>query len=316
MGMLWDADVYIGELVALLKSKGMYAASLIVYTSDNGGTGDGLNYPLRGEKHTNWDGGMRTAAFVSGGLIPAGLRGTSSDVNMHVVDWYPTFCVLAGASATDDPPVSPQPIDPGNPAKDIYGNHSYPGLDGVDLMPYLLHPDTANRSSAHEYLVLSKEAVLFGAYKLLVAQNAGWSHASDNGWKLAGPDGGWDGAAWTKPNATVPCMATDLPGNLATLPGVPGQLPCLFDLDTDTGERHDLGADPAEAPTIAAMWRELNNTVLTAYCKTTSGSSGGGTGCNRSPDALLGNCNSKCAQAYWKFHFGTTEGPVCGVPGC
>jgi hypothetical protein len=46
--------------------------------------------------------------------------------------------------------------------------------------------------------VLSKEAVLFGAHKLLVAQNAGWAHASDNGWKLAGPGGGWDGAAWSR----------------------------------------------------------------------------------------------------------------------
>jgi hypothetical protein len=90
MGMLWDADVYVGALINLLKSKGMYENALVVYTSDNGGTGDGLNHPLRGEKHTNWDGGMRTAAFVSGGLIPAALRGSSSVVNMHVVDWCVT----------------------------------------------------------------------------------------------------------------------------------------------------------------------------------------------------------------------------------
>jgi arylsulfatase A-like enzyme len=59
--MLWDADIYIGALMNLLKTKGMYDNALVVYTSDNGGKGDGLNFPLRGEKHTNWDGGMRTA---------------------------------------------------------------------------------------------------------------------------------------------------------------------------------------------------------------------------------------------------------------
>jgi len=40
--MLWDSDVYIGALVGLLKSKSMYANSVIVYTADNGGTGGGL----------------------------------------------------------------------------------------------------------------------------------------------------------------------------------------------------------------------------------------------------------------------------------
>ena len=39
---------------------------------------------------------MRAAAFVSGGLIPAELRGTESHVVMHIADWYSTFCALAG----------------------------------------------------------------------------------------------------------------------------------------------------------------------------------------------------------------------------
>ena len=79
----------------------------------------GLNWPLRGEKHTNWDGGLRAAAFISGGLIPAHLRGTASDVNCHIVDWYPTFSFLAGVSGADDAPIKPLPIDPSDPDKDI-----------------------------------------------------------------------------------------------------------------------------------------------------------------------------------------------------
>ena len=47
----------------------------------------GVNFPLRGEKHTNWAGGYRVAAFVSGGVVPAALRGTSSNLRLHVVDW-------------------------------------------------------------------------------------------------------------------------------------------------------------------------------------------------------------------------------------
>ena len=88
MGMLWDSDVYIGAIANALKAKGMYDHTLIVYSADNGGPGLGLNYPMRGEKHTNWNGGLRAAAFVSGGLIPPSLRGTSSVINCHIVDWY------------------------------------------------------------------------------------------------------------------------------------------------------------------------------------------------------------------------------------
>ena len=32
--------------------------------------------------------GMRVAAFVSGGLIPEKLRGTSNNMRFHIVDWY------------------------------------------------------------------------------------------------------------------------------------------------------------------------------------------------------------------------------------
>jgi arylsulfatase A-like enzyme len=60
--------VFIGKAVALLKSKAMYDNTLIMYSSDNGGVGPGNNYPFRGEKHSNWEGGLRTVAFVSGGF--------------------------------------------------------------------------------------------------------------------------------------------------------------------------------------------------------------------------------------------------------
>ena len=35
--------------------------------------------------------------FVSGGFVPPALRGTTSDLIVHIPDWYPTLCGLAGA---------------------------------------------------------------------------------------------------------------------------------------------------------------------------------------------------------------------------
>lgn len=90
-GMIYDADQYTGKLVNALKARGMWTNTLLVYSSDNGGVSvghlAGNNYPLRGEKHGNWWGGMRVAAFVAGGLVPSSLAGTSSNLRVHVVDW-------------------------------------------------------------------------------------------------------------------------------------------------------------------------------------------------------------------------------------
>ena len=106
--MVWDADIWVGRIVAKLKEKQMWDNTFIVYSADNGGVGDGINYPLRGEKHSNWEGGMRTAAFVSGGLIPTHLRGTTNGVNMHIVDWLvpKCFCPTSLISWIASPPPS------------------------------------------------------------------------------------------------------------------------------------------------------------------------------------------------------------------
>ena len=54
--------------------------TLIVFSADNGGpiTQAANNWPLRGAKHSNFDGGVRVNAFVSGGYLPPAVRGTRS----------------------------------------------------------------------------------------------------------------------------------------------------------------------------------------------------------------------------------------------
>lgn len=220
-GMLWDADLYVGKIVDLLKQRGMYDNTLIVYFSDNGGIGRGINYPLRGEKHTNWEGGMRVPAFVSGGLVPQSLRGTNNSIVFHCVDWYPTLAKLAGVDPTDDPPVAPLPVDLSNINKDIYGNESFPPVDGVDIWDMLMHPQNYNVDSAHKYLTLSKEVLIAGDYKLLVSQ-PNYKHPN-NGWRY--PNGTWIESK----DADWPCNKEDGPLD-QILPGIPGNPVCLFNV--------------------------------------------------------------------------------------
>jgi len=86
---------------------GMWDDLLIVFSTDNGGpiynngTAGANNFPLKGGKMNNWEGGIRGNSFVSGGFIPEKMRGTKYSGLVTVWDWYSTFCAFAGVDPTD-----------------------------------------------------------------------------------------------------------------------------------------------------------------------------------------------------------------------
>ena len=70
-------DDVIGNITATLTSKSMYDDTLIIFSSDNGGPSfagshhlAANNYPLRGSKATDFEGGIRTVGCVP--VIPTG----------------------------------------------------------------------------------------------------------------------------------------------------------------------------------------------------------------------------------------------------
>ena len=77
----------VGELVDALKKKGMW---------ENGCGAN--NYPLKGGKLTDWQEGICVNAFVSGGYLPEKMCGQKTEGYVHLVDWYATFCAIAGVS--------------------------------------------------------------------------------------------------------------------------------------------------------------------------------------------------------------------------
>jgi hypothetical protein len=64
---------------------------------------------------------MRSIAVVSGGLIPDSLHNTKNDMTTHIVDWYPTFCGLAGVDPADGSFVQPLSVN-ADVWDDIYSN--------------------------------------------------------------------------------------------------------------------------------------------------------------------------------------------------
>ena len=121
--MLHMLDSMVVNVTTALKSNQLWGSSLVVFSADNGGVGKfGNNHPLRGHKHDPWEGGTRATAFITGGFVPAGLRGTTSGPKLvHIADWYPTFCNLAG-------------VDPTN---SVAFNGTLREIDGVDVWPVI-----------------------------------------------------------------------------------------------------------------------------------------------------------------------------------
>jgi arylsulfatase A-like enzyme len=92
---LYDLDDGVGVILAKLKELGLDKNTLFIFTSDNGGTQQSSQEPLRGSKGGYYDGGIREP-FIAywPGVIKAGATNTTP---IHNVDFYPTFLTAAGA---------------------------------------------------------------------------------------------------------------------------------------------------------------------------------------------------------------------------
>jgi arylsulfatase A-like enzyme len=88
-GMLSFVDETVANVTAALRASGLWANTLLVWTTDNGSpvNAGGSNHPLRGGKGSNWEGGTRVPAFVNGGFLPDVQRGKTHAGLIHIADW-------------------------------------------------------------------------------------------------------------------------------------------------------------------------------------------------------------------------------------
>jgi arylsulfatase B len=162
-GFVSALDESIGRIVdAVLQRPGMWEQTLIVFSADNGGPLETMtNHPLRGGKFSDWEGGVRTAAFVSGGFLPERVRGTSSDGFVMLADWWVTLVTLAGLPADDEKAA----------------RAGLPPVDGLDMWPML---SGRNLTSPRTELPLSADTLVVGEWKLITGQQKynTWSPAN------------------------------------------------------------------------------------------------------------------------------------------
>jgi len=247
----------------------MWEQTLLVFSTDNGGpiyyngSGGGNNYPLKGGKLSNWEGGIRGNAFVSGGWLPPAVRGTKYDGLIALWDWYATFASLAGVDPTDFRAARAQlpPIDSIDMSAVLLGTAVHPPR--LEL-PIATEPRASNISTAP--LCATYAATPYYDDAIAPPGDAGRcttvsglivDERSKSGglWKLL--TGEVDEAVYTGPH--WPNVSTSMAGwyKQQCADG------CLYDLDDDPLETTDLAADSVD--TVARLHAKLSAYEASAF---------------------------------------------------
>lgn len=153
-----DVDYSVGQIMDALERRGQLENTLFIFTSDNGGdipedpkrpeiqaqdAGLAINGPLRGDKHTIYEGGLRVPLLVS---WPEALKQGTSSAFVTTVDLFATVAEFVSGE-----------VDLQNAAPDSFsfaGALREPGTVGG--RPHAVFRDAAGR-----------KAVRFGPWKLI-----------------------------------------------------------------------------------------------------------------------------------------------------
>ena len=159
-----ELDYLVGNITTTLKQLKQWNNTILIFTSDNGGPLDHTtNYPLRGGKHTFWDGGVRVLAGISGGYIPVHTRGTVWHGLSHSADWYRT--IVEGMTNGTIPNVTgPMPDDSFNLWTSIISPSSPNGSKDNSKSP---RNDIIHQVS-NQYFTEHVIAIRSGDYKLII----------------------------------------------------------------------------------------------------------------------------------------------------
>jgi len=135
-GMIEAMDEAVGMVLDTLEAQGLLDNTIICFTSDNGGVSSGDAYsssmlPLRGGKGRQWEGGIREPFYIAWpGRIAAG---TTCEVPVSGIDFYPTFLDLAGV------PLPPEQTVDGLSLATLLRGQEDPELAGRDLFWHYPH---------------------------------------------------------------------------------------------------------------------------------------------------------------------------------
>jgi arylsulfatase A-like enzyme len=145
--MVYRLDLNVGKILNTLKEEGLEKNTMVVFLSDNGGPANSIsngsvNAPLRGQKTTVLDGGIRVPFVFK---WPSGLAaGKKVDQMVLSLDICPTFIKVAGGAISE---------------KDNY--------HGVDIIPFITGQTDKIPHETMEWKYTVGTAIREGDWKLI-----------------------------------------------------------------------------------------------------------------------------------------------------
>jgi arylsulfatase A-like enzyme len=141
--MIETMDAGVGLVLDKLDRLGLAESTIVVFTSDNGGVSSGDSFsssmlPLRGGKGRQWEGGIREPLYfrIPGLVSP----GSSCDVPVSGIDFYPTLLELAGLAVPAEQIIDGRSLvrllggkpDPDLARRDLFWHYPHYGNQGGD----------------------------------------------------------------------------------------------------------------------------------------------------------------------------------------
>ena len=255
LGMVSAMDHAVGKIKRSLKQHGMLENTLFIFMSDNGASppNSGSNWPLRGGKHTLYEGGTRVPAFISG----LGLKPRTESRMFHITDWYPT---ILGA------------VDPLEHDENLDGINQWKALQDKSV-PWPRHSIIYNIDDITKKTPNPVSAIRVDNWKYIWRETGAW-----NGWYFPPEDkmsshsrDNWKGFVYKKIGY--------FPKNNSTKKGRIQVRDQLFDLSKDPSEKNNLADKyPGKVLELKQIIKETARTTVkvknSKYSRT--GSSRGG----------------------------------------
>lgn len=108
--MVQAMDRNVTAILDELDKLGLCENTIVVFTSDNGATKDGSNLPLKGGKHSIYEGGVRLPTVIR--WPKAGLVGREWNGLCGALDMFPTLMAMAGCTMPETRPLDGKNIWP------------------------------------------------------------------------------------------------------------------------------------------------------------------------------------------------------------